>query len=285
MQSIPIILSSDNNYAPFAAVLITSVCHNTKSFCNFYILDGGITKENKEKILELKNQFNNFSLDFVQVDENKIGLKDFILNSYITKATYYRFMIPKIFCDIKKLLYLDSDMIVKKDITELYLKNIDSYFLGAVKDYGSTKYINKLKNNLEIDKSHNYFNAGVLLLNNQKWIKENIFEKLLKIKEKYKTKLLCNDQDVLNKCFENNYFSLDYKYNSLTNDTNTLIRHYYGPIKPWQISPSLCEGEYEEFKIFWFYASKTSFYDYLKDNCKYKTIHILQLLRLYKKQS
>ena len=39
MYRIPIFLSSDNNYAPFVATTIASVCDNTKSFCDFYILD------------------------------------------------------------------------------------------------------------------------------------------------------------------------------------------------------------------------------------------------------
>ena len=49
-NNIPIFLSSDNNYAPFVATTIASICDNTKSFCEFYILDGGITQEIKSTI-------------------------------------------------------------------------------------------------------------------------------------------------------------------------------------------------------------------------------------------
>ena len=42
MSNIPIFLSSDDNYAPFVATTIASICDNTKSFCEFYVLDGGI---------------------------------------------------------------------------------------------------------------------------------------------------------------------------------------------------------------------------------------------------
>ena len=49
-ESIPIFLSSDNNYAPFVATTIASICDNTESYCDFYILDGGIDEENKKKI-------------------------------------------------------------------------------------------------------------------------------------------------------------------------------------------------------------------------------------------
>ena len=55
MYRIPIFLSSDNNYAPFVATTIASICDNTKSFCDFYILDGGIEEEKKEKIFQREN--------------------------------------------------------------------------------------------------------------------------------------------------------------------------------------------------------------------------------------
>ena len=51
MSNIPIFLASDNNYAPFVATTIASICDNTKSFCNFYILDGGISKKIRIKLI------------------------------------------------------------------------------------------------------------------------------------------------------------------------------------------------------------------------------------------
>ena len=71
MNTIPIFLSSDNNYAPYVATTIASICDNTKSFCDFYILDGGISKENQEKIYVLKEKFNNFSIEFINIDVDK----------------------------------------------------------------------------------------------------------------------------------------------------------------------------------------------------------------------
>ena len=50
---IPIFLSSDNNYAPYIATTIASICDNTAAFCEFYILDGGIKTDNKTKIKTL----------------------------------------------------------------------------------------------------------------------------------------------------------------------------------------------------------------------------------------
>ena len=68
MPNIPIFLSSDNNYAPFVATTMVSILANTNSFIEFYVLDGGITSENVEKIQSLKNNFKNFSIEFIKID-------------------------------------------------------------------------------------------------------------------------------------------------------------------------------------------------------------------------
>ena len=70
-MNIPIFLSSDNNYAPFVATTIASICDNTKSFVEVYVLDGGITEENQEKISALKDVFKNFSIEFIKIDLEK----------------------------------------------------------------------------------------------------------------------------------------------------------------------------------------------------------------------
>lgn len=283
-NNIPIFLSSDNNYAPFVATTIASICDNTKNFCEFYVLDGGISDENKAKIGSLKNKFNNFSVEFVNVDKDKY-FKNFITNSYITVATYYRLVISQLYPKIQKFLYLDVDVIVCKDITLLFNEDLEQHIIGAVEDRGNNYYINNLKYNVGLAQTHSYFNAGVLLINNKKWIDEDVTAKLFKIEETYRGHLECNDQDVLNKYFENNYEKLPIKYNSQIIENDTVIRHYYQHIKPWHINPNAKLGNklLPDFEKFWEYAKITPFYDELLNNCKYPTNQKVHIHLLYKK--
>ena len=50
MNLVNVCLSCDDNYSKYASVVIASILDNLseKSFANFYILDGNITKENKK---------------------------------------------------------------------------------------------------------------------------------------------------------------------------------------------------------------------------------------------
>ena len=95
-MSIPVFLASDDNYAPFVASTIASICSHTKSFCDFYILDGGISEKNKEKICKLKEQFDNFFIEFLFVDLEK-EFKNIVYKnagSYISLSTYKVLGIP-----------------------------------------------------------------------------------------------------------------------------------------------------------------------------------------------
>ena len=286
MLNIPIFLSADNNYAPFVATTIASICDNTSEFCTFYILDGGIETENKIKILSLINHYDNCSIEYIDIDAEKY-FKNFVTYSYITIPAYYRFLIPMLKTNLEKVLYLDVDIIVKNNILELFNTDLENKALGAVMDFGDSDYIKNLKSNVEINPSHTEFNSGVLLIDCKKWKEQDISKKLFSIEKRYRGKLLCNDQDVLNKAFENNYKMLPQKFNALTVQNDTVIRHYYSKPKPWEIKQGIKNSSQllSDIELFWYYAKKTPYYAQLCANCTYKSEHQFQFFKFYKKLS
>ncbi len=271
MTNIPIFLSSDNNYAPFVATTMASICDNTKSFIDFYILDGGISKENQAKICELKNKFDNFSIEFINIKQD--DLSSIVYKNdckYVTLSTYNRFLIPRLKPEIKKAIYLDVDIIVKGDITSFYEIDLKDYVIAAVSDFGCSKdYLDNVKKNIGLQKNSIYFNAGVLLINCEKWHQQDIEQKLFQIEERKRTALCMADQDVLNICFENNYKILDEKFNVVRPNPNIVIRHFAGQIKPWQadfyLDPvSKAPKRIQNVELFWKYAAMTPFYEEIK---------------------
>lgn len=297
MKSIPIFLSSDNNYAPFVATTIASICDNTKSFCNFYILDGGIEEKNKEKICKLKEQFNNFSIEFIKIDLEKEFSSIHYENccKHVSLSTYNRFLIPKLKPELKRILYLDVDIIVLGDISELYNQNLEGCMLGAVPEQISEKEIVVYKKILKLSKNHNYFNAGILLIDLEQWISKDIMSKLFEIEIKRREDLLHADQDVLNICFNDKYKVLDFKYNYETNNNRELeqnrpdivIRHFNTGIKPWDILPTIKTNLINNIDDFYYYLSKTLFNDSVLENCQYRSseqLHKLRLMKLLEKK-
>ena len=203
-EEIPIFLAADNNYAPYVATTMASILKNTKSFINFYVLSDGISDENKQKIANEKKYFTNFSLKFIDLNQDKLKNLEQTNMGNISKSTYSRLFIPELDVskNISKAIYLDVDIIVKKDISLLYNENLDQYIVGTVSDdvYFEKKLILPLKDIFSIKKKeynflknitspkHIYFNAGMLLINMDKWRKEKITQKaietVIKIKDK-----------------------------------------------------------------------------------------------------
>lgn len=281
-NNIPIFLSSDNNYAPFVATTIASICDNTESFCEFYILDGGITKENQEKIYELKNLFSNFSIEFIKINLENF-FKDFKVNMHFSKSMYSRFLIPILKPEWDKILYTDVDVIVLDDIKKMYNEDLEGFALAAVWEEFGHNSLNSMRNaKIGLKKDNKYFSSGNLILDCKIWRTNDISYKLLHIGEELKDLISAPDQDILNKYFADNYKILPAKYCYKNTDYNfykthndIVIRHYNGPIKPWQISPELEEDVNIGFMYlknkFWEYAKITPFYDIIKEKIIYNT--------------
>ena len=286
MSGIPIFLSSDDNYAPFVATTIASICDNTESFCDFYILDSGISEENKEKICELKKQLLNFDIEFIPIDLEKEFKNINYCNAgnYISISTYNRFLIPKVKPELGKVLYLDIDIVVLGDIAELYNQELEGYALGAVWDKSRKYYNLDTKELMELSDDYKYFNAGVLLIDIQKWNKDNIVEKLFKISDRYGEKVLHADETLLNKYFDGQYKILDLKYNYLEYDLishpqeQVIIRHFATKFKPWTIPPGKSTKQMFGADEFWKYAEKTAFYTDILENFRGSALTINQYL-------
>lgn len=278
-MNIPVFLSADNNYAPYLCVVIKSVCENTKSSLNFFILDGGIDDSSKEMVENVCSQYNNTSVEFINPDSINI-FRDCRVKAYMSKSAFFRLLIPNLKPQFDKVLYLDVDLFVNLDIEELFNQNLGDYIIGAVYEECNEKYHSYCtKKSLGIDMKHKYFNSGVLLINCKKWRENNITQKLKDTYDKIKDRMPYHDQDLLNYYFStNNYCMLDKRFNYIiqnyyVEDSNTenpnIICHYDGPMKPWQFSSDLKTDVLCYKDIWWKYAKQTDCYNIIKDKCIY----------------
>lgn len=264
-NKIPVFLSSDNNYAPFIATTIASICNNTKSFIEFYILDSGISEGNKEKILSLSNKFDNFSLEYIFIDVQKY-FKNFRSIPYITLSTYNRILIPELNKKNEKIIYLDCDLIVTSDISELYNIELSNFPIAMAKDTGKSEEVSKQLKILNINK---FYNAGVLFINCEQWRKNNCTQKLLDTEAIYRDKTMFADQAILSIVFQNNCLELPSKFNVQYGADDIVIRHFVNVYKPWKTNYFMVGNKVvplSNFEDFWHYAKMTPFYDELWTN-------------------
>ena len=95
-RTIDIVMGADDGYIQHSAATIASILLNCDASSNFrfHILDGGISQNKKEKLVELKN-LRNFEIKFY--DMTKYDWSMFPDNrAYVTLATYYRLRISEV---------------------------------------------------------------------------------------------------------------------------------------------------------------------------------------------
>jgi lipopolysaccharide biosynthesis glycosyltransferase len=235
MRELNIVMSSDDNFAPYLGITILSIIKNKMDGYKiiFNILDGEVSKSNKEKIKNIIKNNEECDVNFIKIDKKKFNA--FPEKGHIKIPSYYRIIAPEII-PTSRLLYLDSDIIVTGDLMQLYSIDLKNNVIAAVKDvseqYAKKQYFRKISR---------YFNAGVLLIDSQKWRQHKIWEKTLAIikKENIMRKNKYADQDILNDILENNWLKINQKYNEQINEyeseikKNAVILHFIGRIKPW----------------------------------------------------
>lgn len=137
-----------------------------------------------------------------------------------TKSSLLKFFLPIIFKNFDKILYIDGDTLIVKDLSKLYFSDIDGFYAGVIRDL--PQCISD-KQFFGIDDA--YFNSGVLLLNLKKMRIDNITKKLVNKKiELSDDKLM--DQNVLNIVLRDNVKQLDAIYNFPILNLYSFTKHY-----------------------------------------------------------
>lgn len=295
-HNVPVVFSCDANFVPYLGVCIQSIL-NTISRNNNYdiiILEDKIPDWNKQRVINLKNNYSNVSIRFVNVTPyfEEYGKRFYIRDRY-TLSTYARFFIPEILNSFHKVLYLDADIVVRRDIADLYAIDIQDNMIGAALDYavhinwyagkqGVERYkyaYDYLKNVAHYEDILGYFQAGVLILNLDSCRKNNLLKKGVAFFN-YIEKPLNQDQDILNFIAKEKvkiinqkwnfqwhlrngeYGSLKYlPYETFANLQEVFddfyIIHYCSNTRPWT-SPDEINACY-----FWDVARQTVFYEEL----------------------
>lgn len=281
-NKIHIVLSASNDYFRHLTVTLVSILKNANSTDRFvfYILDAGISEENKCNLKSLK-KIKDFEYFYIAVDPEKFNsLSTGFYCNHVSKATYYKFLIPELFKHLDKVLYLDVDLIIKSSLRDFWKTDLKGKYAAAVLDSGK-ELVQECMQDLELSK---YFNAGVMLFNVAKCASENIYNTLFDNYKKLESenKLRCLDQDVLNYTFKENIKWLPPKYNLQTDICkdldysntrygksevidaikNPIIIHYATDRKPWlYCSDHIYKKEY--FKYLKYTPYKREYFEYL----------------------
>ncbi|MCH9276634.1 DUF4422 domain-containing protein [Bifidobacterium amazonense] len=288
-QPVPVVFAADNNYVSQLGTTIYSMMSNASKerFYDVVVLQKDIEWERQERLRQFFSaRFGNMSLRFKNVEREVAGYDLTTSNAHISVETYYRFLIQELLPFYDKVLYLDSDIVINGDVSELYDTELGDHLLAAVHDIDYLGNLNMpdgirmkySKDTLRMRNPYDYFQAGVLVLNTKAMRERYTITQWLGYASD--PDLIYNDQDVLNMHCEGDVLYLPWEWNVVHNleyrverifscapsamfdgylasRSNPKIIHYAGYIKPWT-DPS-CDFA----SIYWRYARQTPFYEQL----------------------
>lgn len=270
---IPIFFACDEPFMKYTCVALKSlICNASKEYrYHVHILCTGISEETKQKAYRLADD--NFSIFFDDVSSELADMHSRLhIRDYYSVTTYFRIFIPDKFPQYDKVIYIDSDTIIKGDISELYLMDIGKNYVGGARDqvvlqldlFG--EYVEKV---LGLPREC-YFNAGMLVINSKAFRKNHILDKFVELLNTYAF-VVAQDQDYLNVLCQNKVYWLDARWNAETcqeipcREEDIRIIHYNLAAKPWHYTDCL----YADY--FWEYAKQTEDYEELMYNLEHYT--------------
>lgn len=294
MKTIPIFFSFDDNYAAQAAVTFESLLSNAKEgiFYELYVLHTTVSEENQEKLLKLVKNHTNANLTFLNVK----GLFDIEFNdenfatehagAKFTVETMYRCLptFIKEFDKYDKIIYSDVDIVVIDDISDLIDTDLEGKYMAGVR---VPKFLDHQFSHLDKKFLGKYVGGGLWVMNLDKMREDNLGAKIIDIIKNPPTRLIWNDQDVINLACDLNVGYFSYRYVSIPcwYDLLKKMDYYdeyypnkefydvvfnpkiihYAATKPWVDYDCRCS------QLWYDWLKKTEYYDDFKDFIKKNT--------------
>lgn len=213
-----IVAGSDDAFALPMGVTLYSALKNLApgNAVSLYIIDGGIREQNRRRLTEvLDMQHVQVQLEWVEPNLSRLnGLKPAAWN---TQATYLRLLIPELLPeDCQQAIYLDSDLVVEKDLGQLWDEATDDFPVYGVPNFDPPSFGYKVEKNpiyasFGLSPDTPFCNTGMLLMNLKRWRAERIAAKALDVARK--VSLPEGDQDAINIVVAGAWGLLDPKWN------------------------------------------------------------------------
>jgi len=238
-----IVTACDDQFAQHAAVMLASLFshHPHCSFQVFMLVPADFPEKTVSKVISSFDK-NLCVVNVIRISTDEIS--DLKIDGHITNAAYLRLRIAELLPGtVGRVLYLDPDIIVTGDLTELFEMDLLEFALGAVPDTFVEVYRRDIRAKIALAANVRYFNSGVLLIDLPRWRSLNIGARAMDYCRSNRDSITLHDQCALNHVVNGRFYLLGEKWNFQTNsvfDMNSshklqsaLIIHFTGEVKPW----------------------------------------------------
>lgn len=243
-----LVCTFDESYVQHAGVMLCSLFENNpRTTFRVFIVTDGLSATATDQLHQLAAAYGQ------RLELRKIEAKTFDgcpVTGHISVASYFRLLLPRVLPpEVGRVLFLDSDIVVRRPIAELYDQPLDGYTHAAI----ANPFCQSDLERLDIPLPATYFNAGVLLVNLRLWRDEGLVDTFLTYARANAHRLLWHDQDTLNGTLHGRWRQCPPTWNAqplffktfspaelevsepelIEAKTNPRIVHFSGSCKPW----------------------------------------------------
>ena len=271
---IQVVLAADSRFAMPLAVTVRSVLDSLAPprKVAITILDGGLTLADKDRLSASWMSPNLASIEWRTVERSVLNALK--VSGHVNEMTYFRMLVPEALPDaVKRVIYLDSDLLIRRDLSEIWDRDLDGsaclaaqdcaapYFDGAAalasfRQCAAYLVARRPVPNaqaLGLEGSLPYFNGGVMLIDIDLWRRENVTRRLIECLRANHEHIRWWDQYALNVVLADRWKPLDPRWNQGSHlyrfpdsrrspfDQETFdqlrsdpyIVHFTSAVKPW----------------------------------------------------
>lgn len=234
-KPVNIVYITDSRYTPPTMVSMYSAIMNKcpESKYNFYIVAENISPADEKAILKLKNLSpQTININIIPQTEPDLPYEN--MQRFLQyKVGMHKIYLPEILQEIDKVIYMDGDTLVLKDLHQLFAIDVKSQYAAVAKD-GIYYRFPKEMAEMGLTKRGFYFNSGVMLYNLKMQRQDMITSQLVEYIKTHKD--FFGDQDVLNVVFGHKLKLMSYRYNCISTffeeDDLSFLSEYFGERLP-----------------------------------------------------
>lgn len=239
MRAAHLVLTVDRHHLVGCATTMRSVVEHSRAEVplRFHLSVDGVGPADRERLLaSVRTEGRDIELAFWEFPVARV--RDLMRSRIVSHATYARLFVDEILPpDADRCIYLDSDLIVARDVTELWEAPLGDRTVGAVENLTAGEQLEH-QQRLGL-REPRYFNAGVLLIDVHRWRQRAVKRRALEAARRVGDRLILHDQDALNCALDGDWADLPSHWNSaavaaLSPDA-AVVFHFMGAPKPWDL--------------------------------------------------
>ena len=255
---IHIAAACDEAYAMPLAVMLASLNGSLAPdrLATVHILESGLRPETRAAV-EQSISHRGIMLHWVGIAEQRLQALCRTVRSFdhVSPAAYYRLLLPELAPpDVRRLIYLDCDLVIQRDLGELWETEMKGAVLLAAPELAArAQFVSSPEGiyrhrDVGLKDDQLQFNSGVMLINLDAWREERIATRAFAYLSAAAANLRWHDQEALNVVTADRWAPLDPRWNVTMHVfhgaadalqardliADPYIVHYNTAHKPWQ---------------------------------------------------